>query len=92
MLSETGNNIQQEDRIDLISLNSPFVSDQPEDTGFEAIWDVNEDSEVRGWQRSSIDHAVRRLQRMRFLRLRVISPDDPPFRGDISRSPAVPAH
>ena len=84
MLPEHANLIRQEDRMDLISLNSPFISDQPEDTSFEAIWDVNEDNEVRGWQRSSIDHVVRRLQRMGFLRLRVISPDDPPFPGNVS--------
>ncbi|KAF5385880.1 hypothetical protein D9615_002371 [Tricholomella constricta] len=78
-------------RVDLIALDSPFVSD-PSDTAsgtdaddelnFKDVWESTEEGDARGWYNESIDNAVRRLQGSG-LRLQVISVDVPPFIGDL---------
>ncbi|GLB37289.1 hypothetical protein LshimejAT787_0403400 [Lyophyllum shimeji] len=77
-----------ESRVDLIALDSPFVSNSPEpsvvdDFDFGALWDSIEDADVRGWYHATIDSAVRRLQGLRYNRLQVGSADLPPFIGDL---------
>ncbi|KAG1815973.1 armadillo-type protein [Suillus subaureus] len=67
----------QASRIDLISLDAAF-SEVPPD--FEEVWDVMENSNLRGWCESSMDHVVRLLQSLQHS-MRVIAVDQPPFEG-----------
>ncbi|TFK44520.1 armadillo-type protein [Crucibulum laeve] len=82
-------------RMDLITLDSPFISDplggdteKSKKDGthapdFEKIWDSLADSSgARGWYSDSIDTMVRRLQGLDRHRLQVISAGDPPFMGE----------
>ncbi|KAF8070331.1 armadillo-type protein [Lyophyllum atratum] len=78
--------------VDLILLDSPFVSDPADavldstaedEVDFGALWDSIEDGDARGWYNASIDDAVRRLQGLRHMRSQVISMDQPPFIGDL---------
>jgi len=75
-------------RVDLIALDSPFVSDPSESSvvdavDFGALWDSIEGGDARGWYKSSIDSAVQRLQGFGHIQLQVISADLPPFIGDL---------
>ncbi|KAF9647646.1 ARM repeat-containing protein [Thelephora ganbajun] len=82
------------ERADLIALDSPFIADLPdpiarEDPGtssqsidFESIWNSSGSSNSRGWCEQSSDDTVRLLQKLQ-LRLRVISADQPPFKGEL---------
>lgn len=87
----------QAERADLITLDSPFIADpldpverEDQDTlsqsiDFESIWNNLENSNSRGWCERSSDDVVRLLQKLQ-LKLRVISSDQPPFKGSISSS------
>ncbi|KAH7909974.1 armadillo-type protein [Hygrophoropsis aurantiaca] len=70
-------------RVDLISLDSPFIADPDAVAGhlepvFEDAWDSMERSNVRGWCEASLDSIVRLLQSLQH-RLIVIAVDQPPF-------------
>jgi len=78
-------------RVDLIALDSPFVSEplpmmsstlKTAEPDFESIWNGLERFNVRGWCEMSIDVVVRRLQGMH-RRLKVISEDQDPFKGEL---------
>ncbi|KAG6866640.1 hypothetical protein C0991_000750 [Blastosporella zonata] len=80
-------------RVDLINLDSPFVSDPseaagPEIEGFERTWDSMKDSEVRGWFSGTVSVAMKRMESLADIRFEVISIDLPPYAGagaDIER-------
>jgi len=74
-------------------LDSPFIADPPDPIvhghsatsqtiDFESIWSSLEDSNSRGWCERSSDDVVRHLQKLQ-LNLRVISADQPPFKGEL---------
>lgn len=70
-------------RADLISLDSPFITDPPEiqsevDLDFESIWNGLEGSDMRGWCEVPMDAVLRRLQHLQH-RLSVTPVDQPPF-------------
>lgn len=78
-------------RVDLIALDSPFVSEpmQPisavleaSEPDFETVWNRLADHNARGWCEASIDAVVRRLQGVQ-RRLKVISEDQDPFKGEL---------
>ncbi|KIJ67872.1 hypothetical protein HYDPIDRAFT_185857 [Hydnomerulius pinastri MD-312] len=73
-------------RVDLITLDSPFIADPAKgsaaDPDFEATWDSMEHSNVRGWCEASLDAIVRLLQSLQH-RMRVIAVDQPPFEGEL---------
>ncbi|CAL1705101.1 unnamed protein product [Somion occarium] len=73
---------------DLISLDSPFVSEpitsicsflEPD---FETVWNSLASSNTRGWYDSPMDVLVRKLQSLQ-KPLRVTPADQPPFIGDL---------
>ncbi|KAG6920089.1 hypothetical protein DXG01_010157 [Tephrocybe rancida] len=79
-------------RVDLITLDSPFVSDPSEVSGseidagieFERLWNSSmDDGDLRGWFNGSVAVAIERLQGLSLISLRVISVDLPPYPGDL---------
>ncbi|KAG5646810.1 hypothetical protein DXG03_002187 [Asterophora parasitica] len=77
-------------RVDLIALDSPFVSDPVEfgigadsnnDKDFKALWESIMDGDARGWYDGAVDTAIRRIQDTGDLRLETISANVPPFAG-----------
>ncbi|KAF5370844.1 hypothetical protein D9758_002115 [Tetrapyrgos nigripes] len=84
-------------RNDLISLDSPFVSDPLQSPGgssierlgddiinFEDMWHSLEGGDnARGWYNDSMDKAVRRLQMMVDMKVQVIESSLPPFIGEL---------
>jgi len=82
------------ERADLIALDSPFIADPPDPSirddpstssqsiDFESIWNSLESCNSRGWCERSSDDVVRLLQKLQ-LRLRVVSADQPPFKGEL---------
>ncbi|KAF8971037.1 armadillo-type protein [Flammula alnicola] len=85
--------IQKTPGVDLITLESPFEEDSTSlnssetienKPDFEEVWHTFDQScDLRGWCNSSIDIAIRRLQRVDHHRLRVVSVDLPPFIGEL---------
>ncbi|OBZ69200.1 AP-3 complex subunit delta [Grifola frondosa] len=87
--------------VDLIALDSPFISEPPAirstaprvmvEYDFESTWNKLETHQVRGWCDAPIDAVLRRLQDMQ-RRLIVIEADMPPFKGDLKVliSPEIP--
>jgi len=77
--------------VDLIGLDSPFI-ERPisatsstlisADPDFESLWDNLENFNSRGWCEKSTDAVVRRLQSLQ-QRLKVISEDQGPFKGEL---------
>ncbi|KAI0797604.1 ARM repeat-containing protein [Abortiporus biennis] len=86
-------------RVDLITLDSPFISEPPLMTSissliepdFEKVWDELANANARGWCESPIDVMVRKLQGMQ-RQMRVTPADQPPYQGDlkIMISPSIP--
>jgi AP-4 complex subunit epsilon-1 len=78
---------------DLIALDSPFISDPPvkdptastTEANFESVWNRLQHANLRGWCDSPIDVVVRRLQGLQ-RKMRVISVDEPPFKGKYLQS------
>jgi hypothetical protein len=62
--------------VNLISLDSPFVSDPSGQTEFEEIWNNNERREIRGWQQLAVKDVVQQLEKMEANRLKIVSVDD----------------
>jgi len=87
----------QSPRIDLISLESPFIAepkagevtapeagDRDEDQDFTVVWDAATAFSARGWCDGTLDAVVRRLQGLGFPRgLSVLPADQPPFEGRV---------
>ncbi|KAH7926514.1 ARM repeat-containing protein [Leucogyrophana mollusca] len=73
-------------RVDLITLDSPFLADPDApphaEPVFEDAWDAMERSNLRGWCEASMDSIVRLLQGLQH-RLVVIAVDQPPFEGEL---------
>jgi AP-4 complex subunit epsilon-1 len=74
--------------IDLMTFDSPFISDPLEaspslDTGldFESTWNMPEASNYRGWCDASVAVIMDRLRKVQELRLKVTPTDSPPFSG-----------
>lgn len=90
------------ERVDLIALDSPFIAEPPdpvvhEDQGelsqsahFESTWNSLENSDSRGWCERSSDGVIRLLQKLQ-LKLRVISSDQLPFKGELKVLAAKPS-
>ncbi|KII92127.1 hypothetical protein PLICRDRAFT_122418 [Plicaturopsis crispa FD-325 SS-3] len=80
-------------RADLMSFDSPFISDppvsfssyaaaEPNPVDFKATWNSLEGSNARGWCEASIGSVLERLQGSQFT-LQVIAADRPPFEGEL---------
>ncbi|KAG6844408.1 hypothetical protein H0H87_007063 [Tephrocybe sp. NHM501043] len=93
-ISKTGSSLKElpkddlASRVDLITLDSPFVSDPSDveigdEANFDGVWNSSNDGDVRGWFNGSVAVAVKRLQTLEHVRLRVISVDLPPYLGDL---------
>ncbi|KAG5652477.1 hypothetical protein H0H81_004885 [Sphagnurus paluster] len=55
-------------RVDLIALDSPFVSDPPDatpDVDFKDLWEAIGDGDARGWYDASVEKVIERLQGLR---------------------------
>ncbi len=78
--------LSQDSRVDLIALDSPFISEPASgiptvaDLDFEVTWSKLSQANLRGWCESPIEAIVRQLQGMQH-KIRVISADQPPFKG-----------
>lgn len=78
----------QTSRIDLMTFDSPFISDPPDSNSnvsgvaldFEGTWNAQEGYNSRGWCDVSIDTLVRQLQGFHH-RLQVTAVGLPPFEG-----------
>ncbi|KAI0062104.1 ARM repeat-containing protein [Artomyces pyxidatus] len=77
-------------KLDLISLDSPFMSEPPTaleeldelDHDFESSWNSLDKFSARGWCEMSMDAVVRRLQGLQF-KIVVLSSDQLPFQGEL---------
>lgn len=83
-------------KMDLISLDSPFVSEPLSsqassiiEPDFEKTWNSFVDHHSRGWCETSIDLVVRQLQTLDHP-LRVTPSDQPPFQGDVKITISIP--
>ena len=79
--------VLQTSRTDLITLDSPFISDesaalQGDEVGFERTWDALAKNNARGWCESSIHVVFQHLQALN-LGIKVIPIDHPPFEGTL---------
>ncbi|EAU91314.2 hypothetical protein CC1G_07349 [Coprinopsis cinerea okayama7 len=82
---------QDPPRSDLISLDSPFVSEsdtQGDDLSvseeFEGKWNgLGDDQGARGWCGTSVTAVLRRLQQLNGFRLKLLPGDIPPFFGEL---------
>ncbi|TFK25535.1 ARM repeat-containing protein [Coprinopsis marcescibilis] len=74
-------------RPDLISLESPLLTEKEglsSSEGFESTWNSLEDMKgSRGWCSASVTEALRKLQQMSGLQLKLLSGDIPPFMGEL---------
>ncbi|KAI9508829.1 ARM repeat-containing protein [Russula earlei] len=82
-------------RADLISLDVPFIAEQPDDVkvseqdeqnrdDFANVWDTASTFSARGWCDETLEAVVRRLQGLGFPRgLAVLPADRPPFQGEL---------
>ncbi|KAG2148535.1 armadillo-type protein [Suillus cothurnatus] len=84
--SKTPPNEDLVSRDDLISLDTAFsevpVTFPAPEPDFEEVWDLMENSNLRGWCESSMDNVVRLLQTLQHS-MRVIAVDQPPFEGEL---------
>ncbi|KAG6862341.1 hypothetical protein C0995_016039 [Termitomyces sp. Mi166 len=83
---KAGSDRVQASRVDLISLDSPFVSESTRSEGrseedFESLWDSMEDGDARGWFNGSVGVAVERMRSLRPVRLKLVPVDLPPYLG-----------
>ncbi|KAH0589235.1 hypothetical protein H2248_004997 [Termitomyces sp. 'cryptogamus'] len=78
-------------RVDLISLDSPFVSETTDillrsetrtEGDFESLWN-SEGGDARGWFNGSVGVAVERMRNLEHTRLKVFPADLPPYLGDL---------
>jgi hypothetical protein len=82
--------VLQTSRTDLITLDSPFISEsndeppapQGDAVGFERIWDALAKNNARGWCESSIHVVFQHLQALN-LGIKVTPVDHPPFEGTL---------
>ncbi|PSR94120.1 hypothetical protein PHLCEN_2v4548 [Hermanssonia centrifuga] len=78
--------LAKDSRVDLIALDSPFISEPSSgiptvaDLDFEVTWSKLSQANLRGWCESPIEAIVRQLQGIPH-KIRVISADQPPFKG-----------
>ncbi|KAG6812004.1 hypothetical protein H0H92_004969 [Tricholoma furcatifolium] len=75
----------QASRVDLITLDSPFVA-EPIDTGgevgdFEAVWNSLENGDARGWFNGTVQAVIERMQTLEQTRLHVVPKDSAPYAG-----------